>query len=86
MSVNCLKNTSVFCTQGLPRVLNFKTMMIWSGRMKGKNVMMKKVADMYLLLDIVDYVPGVVRGSYRWSSLGCSVSTAHTKWGSFQDI
>ena len=40
--------------------------------MKGKNVMMKKVADMYLLLDIVDYVPGVVRGSYRWSSLGCS--------------
>ena len=53
---------------------------------KGKNSIMKKVADMYLLLDIVDYVPGVVRGSYRWSSLGCSVSTAHTKWGSFQDI
>ena len=58
----------------------------WSVEIKGKNSILKKVADMYLLLDIVDYVPGVVRGSYRWSSLGCSVSTAHTKWGSFQDI
>ena len=38
---------------------------------------MKKVTDMYLLLDIVDYVPGGVRGSYRWSSLGCSHTNGH---------